>query len=517
MKTVAQRIQDLKEREAHIKAMGGPKAVAKQHETGKLTARERLDHFFDPGTFRETDIFVKHRCVNFGMETLEIPADGVVTGFGLVNGRPVFAFAQDFTSRAGSLGEMHSKKITKVMDLALKSGVPFVGLNDSGGARIQEGVDSLSAYGQIFYRNAVSSGVIPQISAIMGPTAGGAVYSPAMTDFIFMVKNTSYMFITGPEVIKSVTGEEITFEDLGGAMAHNTKSGVAHFACEDDRDCLDQIKRLLSFLPNNNMEDPPRIACTDPVHREDPALDSVVPDSPSASYDMYDIIRMVVDDGDFFEPQQHYAQNIITAFARLNGRSIGIIANQPKVLAGCLDVNAADKATRFIRFCDAFNIPLLTIADVPGYLPGSDQEWHGIIRHGAKLLWCYSEATVPKLTLVTRKDYGGSYLAMCSRDLGADMVIAWPTAEIAVMGASGAANVIFRKEIKEAPDPTAKRQEIIEHYENLLYNPYIAASRGFVDQVISPRETRPRLIEALEILSTKRETLPPKKHGNIPV
>jgi acetyl-CoA carboxylase carboxyltransferase component len=517
MKTVAQRIQELKEKEAQLKAMGGAKAVAKQHESGKLTARERLDHFFDPGTFRETDIFVKHRCVNFGMEKLEIPADGVVTGYGLVNGRPVFAFAQDFTSRAGSLGEMHSKKITKVMDLALKAGVPCVGLNDSGGARIQEGVDSLSAYGQIFYRNAIASGVIPQISAIMGPTAGGAVYSPAMTDFIFMVKNTSYMFITGPDVIKSVTGEEITFEDLGGAMAHNSKSGVAHFACEDDRDCLDQIKRLLSFLPNNNMEDPPRVACQDPVTREDPGLDSLVPDSPSASYDMYDLIRSLVDNGDFFEPQEHFAQNIITAFARLNGRSIGIIANQPKVLAGCLDVNAADKATRFIRFCDAFNIPLLTIADVPGYLPGSDQEWHGIIRHGAKLLWCYSEATVPKLTLVTRKDYGGSYLAMCSRDLGADMVFAWPTAEIAVMGASGAANVIFRKEIKEAPDPAAKRQEIIEHYENLLYNPYIAASRGFVDQVITPRETRPRLIEALDILSTKRETLPPKKHGNIPV
>ncbi len=517
MKTVAQRIQELKEKEAHLKAMGGPKAVAKQHESGKLTARERLDHFFDPGTFRETDLFVKHRCVNFGMEKLEIPADGVVTGFGLVNGRPVFAFAQDFTSRAGSLGEMHSKKITKVMDLALKAGVPFVGLNDSGGARIQEGVDSLSGFGQIFYRNAVSSGVIPQISAIMGPTAGGAVYSPAMTDFIFMVKNTSYMFITGPDVIKSVTGEEITFEDLGGAMAHNTKSGVAHFACENDRDCLDQIKRLLSFLPNNNMEDPPRVTCLDPTHREDPALDSLIPDSPSASYDMYDLIRSLVDDGDFFEPHQHYAQNMITAFARLNGRSIGIIANQPKVLAGCLDVDAADKATRFIRFCDAFNIPLLTIADVPGYLPGSDQEWHGIIRHGAKLLWCYSEATVPKLTLVTRKDYGGSYLAMCSRDLGADMVFAWPTAEIAVMGASGAANVIFRKEIKEAADPAAKRLEIIENYENLLYNPYIAASRGFVDQVISPRETRPRLIEALEILSNKRETLPPKKHGNIPV
>jgi acetyl-CoA carboxylase carboxyltransferase component len=403
------------------------------------------------------------------------------------------------------------------MDLALKAGVPFVGLNDSGGARIQEGVDSLSAYGQIFYRNAISSGVIPQISAIMGPTAGGAVYSPAMTDFIFMVKNTSYMFITGPDVIKSVTGEEITFEALGGAMAHNTKSGVAHFACENDRDCLDQVKRLLSFLPSNNMEDPPRITCQDPTHREDPALDSLVPDSPSASYDMYDLIRSLVDNGDFFEPHAYYAQNMITAFARLNGRSIGIIANQPKVLAGCLDVDAADKATRFIRFCDAFNIPLLTIADVPGYLPGSDQEWHGIIRHGAKLLWCYSEATVPKLTLVTRKDYGGSYLAMCSRDLGADMVFAWPTAEIAVMGASGAANVIFRKEIKEAADPAAKRQEIIEHYEDLLYNPYIAASRGFVDQVIVPRETRPRLIEALDILSNKRETLPPKKHGNIPV
>ena len=517
MKTVAQRIQELKYKEAQIKAMGGAAAVAKQHEAGKLTARERLDHFFDPGTFRETDIFVKHRCVNFGMEKIDIPADGVVTGFGLVNGRPVFAFAQDFTARAGSLGEMHSKKITKVMELALKAGVPFVGLNDSGGARIQEGVDSLSAYGQIFYRNAIASGVIPQISAIMGPTAGGAVYSPAMTDFIFMVKNTSYMFITGPDVIKSVTGEEITFEDLGGAMAHNTKSGVAHFACEDDRDCLDQIKRLLSFLPNNNMEDPPRLACGDPISREDAALDSLVPDSPQASYDMYDLIRSLVDDGDIFEPHHYYAQNIITAFARLNGRSVGIIANQPKVLAGCLDVDAADKATRFIRFCDAFNIPLLTIADVPGYLPGSDQEWHGIIRHGAKLLWCYSEATVPKLTLVTRKDYGGSYLAMCSRDLGADMVFAWPTAEIAVMGASGAANVIFRKEIKAAADPAAKRAEIIADYENLLYNPYIAASRGFVDQVIVPRETRPRLIEALEILSSKRETLPPKKHGNIPV
>ena len=517
MKTVAEKIRELREKEGQIKSMGGAKAVEKQRLSGKLTARERLDLFFDPGTFRETDIFVKHRCVNFGMEQVEIPADGVVTGFGQVNGRPVFAFAQDFTSRAGSLGEMHSKKICKVMDLALKAGVPFVGFNDSGGARIQEGVDSLSAYGQIFYRNAIASGVIPQISAIMGPTAGGAVYSPAMTDFIFMVKNTSYMFITGPEVIKSVTGEEITQEDLGGAMAHNAKSGVAHFACESDADAIEQIKRLLSFLPNNNLEDPPLTPTADPAGREAPELDAIVPDNPRASYDVHDVIRAIVDDGEFFEPHAHFAGNMVVALARLNGRPIGIIANNPRVLAGCLDVDAADKATRFIRFCDAFNIPLLTIADVPGYLPGSDQEWQGIIRHGAKLLWCYSEATVPKITLVTRKDYGGSYLAMCSQDLGADMVIAWPTAEIAVMGAGGAANVIFRKEIKAAADPVAKRAEIIDHYENLLYNPYIAASRGFVDQVITPRETRPRLIEALEILSTKRETLPAKKHGNIPV
>jgi acetyl-CoA carboxylase carboxyltransferase component len=517
MKTVAEKIKELQEKEVQVRGMGGAKAVEKQHASGKLTARERLDLFFDPGTFRETDLFVTHRCVNFGMEKVEIPADGVVTGFGKVNGRPVFAFSQDFTSRAGSLGEMHSKKICKVMDLALKAGVPLVGFNDSGGARIQEGVDSLSGYGQIFYRNAISSGVIPQISAIMGPTAGGAVYSPAMTDFIFMVKKTSYMFITGPDVIKSVTGEEITFEDLGGALAHNQKSGVAHFACESDADAIDQIKKLLGYLPSNNMEDPPLAPGADPATRADAALDAIVPDSPRASYDMYDVIKAIVDDGDFFEPHALYAQNMITGFARLGGRSVGIIANQPKVLAGCLDVDAADKACRFIRFCDAFNVPLLTIADVPGYLPGSDQEHRGIIRHGAKLLWCYSEATVPKLTLITRKDYGGSYLAMCSRDLGADLVLAWPTAEIAVMGASGAANVIFRKEIKAADDPEAKRQEIIDNYENLLYNPYIAASRGFVDQVIVPRETRPRLIEALETLCTKRETLPAKKHGNIPV
>ena len=518
MKTVAEKIRELKEKELAIKGMGGAKAVEKQRASGKLTARERLDLFFDPGTFRETDIFVTHRCVNFGMEKVEIPADGVVTGFGKVNGRPVFAFAQDFTSRAGSLGEMHSKKICKVMDLALKAGVPFVGFNDSGGARIQEGVDSFRAYGQIFYRNAIASGVIPQISAIMGPTAGGAVYSPAMTDFIFMVKNTCYMFITGPDVIKSVTGEEISFEDLGGAMAHNMKSGRGplRLRVRRRRHRPDQAPVKLSAQQQHGR---PAAACpppTPPAGRPR-SWTAWSRTAPAQSYDMHDVIRAIVDDGEFFEPHAHFAGNMLVALARMGGRPIGIIANNPRVLAGCLDCDAADKATRFIRFCDAFNIPLLTIADVPGYLPGSDQEWQGIIRHGAKLLWCYSEATVPKITLVTRKDYGGSYLAMCSRDLGADMVIAWPTAEIAVMGASGAANVIFRKEISAAADPVAKRAEIIDNYETLLYNPYIAASRGFVDQVITPRETRPRLIEALEILSTKRETLPAKKHGNIPV
>jgi acetyl-CoA carboxylase carboxyltransferase component len=517
MGIVEDKINDLKIREALIRKMGGEKEVAKQKEKGKLTARERLDLLFDAGTFREIDMFVKHRCVNFDMTHVDIPSDGVITGHGLVNGRPVFAFSQDFTSRAGSLGEMHSKKICKVMDLAMKAGTPFVGFNDSGGARIQEGVDALSGYGQIFYRNALASGVIPQISAIMGPTAGGAVYSPAMTDWVFMVKNSGYMFITGPEVIKAVTGEEITFEALGGAMTHNEKSGVAHFACEGDADAIDQIKRLLSYLPSNNMEDPPVINSGDDPKRMDPALDTLIPDSPNLSYDMKDVIRSIVDKGEFFEPHQYYAKNMIVCFARLNGRSIGIIANQPKVLAGCLDIDASDKATRFIRFCDAFNIPMLTIADVPGYLPGSQQEWGGIIRHGAKLLWCYSEATVPKLLLVTRKDYGGSYLAMCSKDLGADMSFAWPTAEIAVMGAAGAANIIHRKEIQEAADPTAKRKEKIKEYEALFSNPYQAACRGYIDAVITPRETRPRLIEALEIMCTKRELRPAKKHGNIPM
>jgi len=517
MGVVDDKLKDLKEREQKVLQMGGAKAVAKHKESGKLSARERLDLLFDQGTFREIDMFVQHRCVNFGMEKVEVPSDGVITGHGMVDGRPVFAFSQDFTSRAGSLGEMHAKKICKVMDLALKAGVPFVGINDSGGARIQEGVDALSGFGQIFYRNSLASGVIPQISAIMGTTAGGAVYSPAMTDWIFMVKNTSYMFITGPQVIKAVTGEEISFEDLGGAMTHSQKSGVSHFACESDQDAIEQIKRLLSYLPANNMEDPPRVDTGDDPRRTAAALNTIIPDNPNQAYDIQDVIRAIVDNGEFFEPHQFFAPNILVCFARLNGRTIGIIANQPNNMAGCLDINASDKATRFIRFCDAFNIPMLTIADVPGYLPGSQQEWNGIIRHGAKLLWCYSEATVPKLLLVTRKDYGGSYLAMCSKDLGADMAFAWPTAEIAVMGAEGAANIIHRRDIKEAADPVAKRKEKIEEYKALFSNPYCAASRGYIDAVIEPSETRPRLIEALEVLCTKRELRPPKKHGNIPM
>ncbi|GLI33873.1 acyl-CoA carboxylase subunit beta [Desulforhabdus amnigena] len=517
MGRVADKLNELREREAKVREMGGEKAVAKVHSQGKMTARERLNYFFDPGTFQELDMFMKHRGTLFGIDKVEIPAEGVITGYGFVNGRQVFAFAQDFTARAGSLGEMHAKKICKVMDLALKTGKPFVGFNDSGGARIQEGVDALAGYGNIFYRNAIASGVIPQISAIMGPCAGGAVYSPAMTDFIFMTKNTGLMFITGPDVIRAVLGEIITQEELGGAMTHNTKSGVAHFACESDADNIDKIKRLLSFFPDNNMEDPPVVDMGDSPARACPELDSIIPDNPMGGYDVKDVIRSIVDAGDFMEVHEHYALNMVVGFARFNGRSVGIIANQPKVLAGCLDVDSSDKATRFIRFCDAFNIPMLTIADVPGYLPGKNQEWGGIIRHGAKLLWCYSEATVPKITLVLRKDYGGSYLAMCSKELGGDITFAWPTAEIAVMGAEGAANVIFRKEIAEADDPAAKRQEIIEDYKKALCNPYIAASRGYIDAVIMPSETRTRLIEAFEMLATKRVALPPKKHGNIPM
>ncbi len=517
MGIIADKILGLKERENKLLEMGGAKAVEKRREKGRLNARERLDLLFDKGSFREIDMFVTHRCTNFSMENVEIPADGVITGHGLVEGRVVFAYSQDFTARAGSLGEMHAKKICKVMDMALKSGAPIIGLNDSGGARIQEGVDALSGYGEIFFRNSAASGVIPQISAIMGPTAGGAVYSPAMTDWIFMVKDSSYMFITGPNVIKAVTGEEISFEDLGGAMTHNEKSGVAQFACDSDEDALIQIRTLLSYIPSNNMDDPPVVDTKDDPRRIDESLDTLIPDVGNQGYDIKDVITSIVDNGEYFEPHQYYAKNIVICFARLDGKTIGIIANQPNFLAGCLDIDASDKATRFIRFCDAFNIPMLTIADVPGYLPGSNQEWAGIIRHGAKLLWCYSEATVPKLLLITRKDYGGSYLAMCSKHLGADMAFAWPSAEIAVMGAAGAANIIHAKEIKKAEDPVARRTELIDEYEEQFSNPYCAAARGFVDAVIRPAETRPRLIDALNALSTKREMRPAKKHGNIPM
>ena len=514
---VEDRINELKDKIAKEKEMGGREKVEKQHKSGKLTARERLELLFDSGSFQETDMFVRHRCKDFDMGDTFVQGEGVVTGFGTVNGRGVFAFSQDFTSVGGTLGEYHGKKITKIMDMALKAGSPIVGFNDSGGARIQEGVDALGSYGDIFYRNSCASGVIPQISAIMGPTAGGAVYSPAMTDWIFMTKKSSYMFITGPDVIKTVTGEEVTSEDLGGAMTHSAKSGVAHFACESDDEAIKMIKELLAYLPSNNMEDPPFVEPQDDPGRISPELDTIIPDNPRQVYDIKKVIGAIVDDGKYFEPHEHYAKNIITCFARLNGRVAGIIADQPNFLAGCLDVNASDKATRFIRFCDAFNIPILTIVDVPGYLPGTAQEWSGIIRHGAKLLWCYSEATVPKITLITRKAYGGSYIAMCSRHLGGDYVLAWPTAEIAVMGAEGAANIIHKKEIKEAADPKAKLEEKIQEYRTLFANPYIAAARGYLDAVILPSESRPKIISALEALSNKRETRPPKKHGNIPV
>ncbi len=517
MTASADKLQRLAKKEAQVLAMGGDKAIAKQQEAGKLTARERLGLLFDEGTFIETDMFVKHRCTNFDMQKRDIACDGVVTGFGLVDGRRVFAFAQDFTSKAGSLGEMHSKKICKVMDLALKAGAPMVCMNDSGGARIEEGIDALAGYGNIFFRNSQASGVIPQIACIMGPTAGGAVYSPAMTDWIFMVKNTSYMFITGPEVVKAVTGEDITFEDLGGATTHCAKSGVAHFACDSDAAAIEKIKGLLSYLPSNNMEDPPYVDPIDDPMREAPELDEILPESTKQGYDVKDVIAAVVDDGEFFEVQELFATNMLIGFARLAGRVVGILANQPMVLAGCLDTNASDKATRFIRFCDAFNIPLVTIVDVPGFLPGSDQEWGGIIRHGAKMLWCYSEATVPKLTVITRKAIGGAYIAMCSQHLGADHVVAWPTAEIAVMGAEGAANIISRRQIQAADDPAAERKAKIAEYEDLLFNPYIAAERGYIDAVIQPRKTRPQLIAALEALGSKRESRPAKKHGNIPM
>lgn len=511
------RLRELKAKREKVIQGGGPKRIERQHASGKLTARERIEQLLDPGSFSELDMFVEHRCQEFGMPEQELPGEGVVTGYGTIGGRKVFIFAQDFTVMGGSLGEMHAKKICKVMDLAVKAGAPVIGINDSGGARIQEGVDALSGYGQIFYRNTIASGVVPQISVIMGPCAGGAVYSPALTDFIFMVQGAN-MFITGPQVIKTVTGEEVSADELGGATTHNTVSGVAHFMCDTEDDCFLAIRKLISYLPANNLEDPPAQAVENMSEADIiPELRDIVPEESNRAYDMHDVITGFADDGDFFEVHQHYARNIIVGFARLGGRPIGIIANQPQIAAGCLDINASDKAARFIRFCDAFNIPIVNLVDVPGFLPGVNQETGGIIRHGAKLLYAYSEATVPKITLIVRKAYGGAYLAMCSRDLGADVVYAWPGAEIAVMGPDGAANIIFRKDIAAADDPEAARAEKIADYRSKFANPYAAARRGYVDDVIDPAETRRKLMDALDMLSTKRETRPPKKHGNIPV
>ncbi len=511
------KLQDLIQRREKIRAGGGEARIEKQHAQGKLTARERLELLFDPGTMVELGAFVKHHCTYFGMEKKEAPGEGVVTGYGQVEGRLVYAFAQDFTVIGGSLGEMQALKISTVLANALKVGAPVVGINDSGGARIQEGVASLKGYGDIFYLNTLASGVIPQISAIMGPCAGGAVYSPALTDFVFMVDRTSKMFITGPEVIKSVTGEEVSAEALGGAMTHNNTSGVATFIADDDRACIAAIRRLLSFLPSNNLETAPAGEENDSPDRSDPELNGIIPDNPSKPYDIREIIGRIVDNGDYLEYMPYYAMNITTGFARMGGRSVGVVANQPKVLAGCLDINASDKAARFVRLCDAFNIPLLTLVDVPGFLPGTNQEYGGIIRHGAKLLFAYSEATVPLVTLIVRKAYGGAYIAMSSKHLGGDLVLAWPQAEIAVMGPSGAANVIFRKEIKSAEDPKKARAEKIAEYTAEFATPYKAAELGYVDDVIDPASSRPRLIDAFNMLDTKREKLPAKKHGNIPL
>jgi len=503
--------------ERRAEAGGGAERVRRQHAAGKLTARERIDLLFDPGTFEEVDKLVTHRCRDFGMEDQLIPGDGVIAGHGLIDGRQVFAFAQDFTVFGGSLSETNAAKIVKIMDLAMKLGSPIVGLNDSGGARIQEGVLSLGGYADIFLRNTLASGVVPQISAIMGPCAGGAVYSPAITDFTIMVRNTSYMFVTGPDVIKTVTHEEVSKEELGGAMTHNATSGVAHFAVDDDRECLAMIRDLLSYLPSNNVDDPPATRVADDADREIEALDSLVPASPNQPYDMLELIHAVADDGRFLEVHQHYAKNIIVGFARLGGRSIAIVANQPAVLAGTLDINASVKGARFVRFCDAFNIPLVTFEDVPGFLPGTVQEYGGIIKHGAKLLFAFAEATVPKITVITRKAYGGAYCVMSSKHIRTDFNYAWPTAELAVMGPEGAVNILYKRELDTASDAVAARAEKVQEFREKFANPYIAAGRGFIDEVIRPRDTRKRLITALKNLENKRDKNPPKKHGNIPL
>ena len=511
------KLELLKEKSREAELGGGADRLEKQKATGKMTARERIDFFLDDGSFEEFDKFVVHRSTDFGIESQKYPGDGVVTGHGLVAGREVFIFAQDFTVFGGSLSETHARKICKVMDLAMKVGAPVIGLNDSGGARIQEGVVSLGGYADIFLRNTLASGVIPQISCILGPCAGGAVYSPAITDFNVMVKDTSYMFITGPDVIKTVTHEDVTKDELGGAMAHNTKSGVAHFAADSDEHALRITRELLSFIPSNNTDDPPFVPTDDPSDRTDAGLNSVVPESSNQPYDIRDVIEPVVDEGYFFEVQEHYAPNIVVGFGRLGGFSVGIVANQPAFLAGVLDIDASVKAARFVRFCDCFNIPLITFEDVPGFLPGVNQEHFGIIRHGAKLLYAFAEATVPKITVITRKAYGGAYCVMASKHIRTDINFAYPTAEIAVMGAEGAVGVLYRKELADAADPDETRQRMVGEFTDKFANPYIAAERGYVDEVIEPAFTRPKLIRALSLLQNKRDTNPPRKHGNIPL
>jgi propionyl-CoA carboxylase beta chain len=509
--------EELRRRHAAAEAGGGEERTRRQHKEGKLSARERIELLLDEGSFEEMDKLVRHRCRDFGMDEQVVDGDGFVTGYGLIHGRPAYVFAQDFTVFGGSLSETNAQKICKIMDLALKTGAPVIGLNDSGGARIQEGVVSLAGYADIFLRNTISSGVVPQISAIMGPCAGGAVYSPALTDFIFMVDKTSHMFVTGPDVIKTVTHEDVDKEKLGGALTHNETSGVAHFMASDDAGCLRLIRELLSYLPPNNQEDAPRKATSDPIDRADPKLDSIVPPESNIPYDIKDIIHRVADDGVFFEVQEHWARNIVVGFARLDGRSVGIVANQPAFLAGCLDINSSIKGARFVRFCDAFNIPIVTFEDVPGFLPGTGQEFGGIIRHGAKLLYAYAEATVPKITVITRKAYGGAYCVMGSKHLRTDLNFAYPTAEIAVMGADGAVNIVYRRELAAASDPEAARQQKVEEFKERFANPFVAAERGYVDDVIEPRETRFRLIKGLRLLENKVDTMPKKKHGNIPL
>ena len=514
---VSQRVARLREMRDKARLGGGERRIQQQHAKGKLTARERVDLLLDEGSFEEIDMFVTHRISDFGMGDQKVLGDGVVTGWGRIDGRLVYVFSQDFTVFGGSLSEAHAQKIVKIMELAMKNGAPVIGLNDSGGARIQEGVLSLGGYADVFLLNVLASGVVPQISAIMGPCAGGAVYSPAMTDFILMVKDTSYMFVTGPNVVKTVTHEDVTFETLGGAMVHNSTSGVAHFALDSEEQCLMSIRKLLSYVPSNNLDDPPFEHTDDPASRMEEELNTIIPDVATKGYDMKGVIQLVVDNGEFMEVQEHFAGNIVVGFARLGGQAVGIVAQQPIVLAGVLDIDSADKAARFVRFCDCFNIPLVTFVDVPGFLPGVAQEHGGIIRHGAKLLYAYCEATVPKVTVITRKAYGGAYDVMNSKHVRGDVNYAWPTAEIAVMGVDGAVNIIFKDQIEASDNPEATRQQLIAEYQQTFANPYVAASRGFIDDVIEPQQTRPKLISALQMLKNKRDTNPPKKHGNIPL